>query len=66
MRPLALLLSGVLLLSGCLLAPKYERDPEKVPQEYRFQSSAGQPQPTLKSLADRAPGSHPGSPVGQL
>jgi len=35
-----------------MLAPKYERDPEKVPQEYRFQSLAGQPGPELKSLAD--------------
>jgi outer membrane protein, multidrug efflux system len=52
MRPVALLLCGVLLFSGCLLAPKYEREPEKVPQEYRFQSPAGQPQPGLKSLAD--------------
>ncbi|MEJ2070022.1 MAG: TolC family protein [Syntrophobacterales bacterium] len=52
MRPVALLLCGVLLLSGCLLAPKYEREPETVPQEYRFQDLAGQPQPGLKSLAD--------------
>ncbi len=52
MRPLALLLAGVLLLGGCMLAPKYERTPEEVPQEYRFQSLQGQPQPQLNSLAD--------------
>jgi multidrug efflux system outer membrane protein len=42
----------VLLISGCILAPKYERDPEVVPQEYRFQSPAGQPRPELQTLAD--------------
>ena len=52
MKPLALLLAGVLVLEGCILAPKYERNPEKVPQEYRFQSREGQPQPELKTLAD--------------
>ena len=50
--PGVLFIICALLLSGCLLAPKYERDPEKVPQEYRFQDLAGQPQPGLKSLAD--------------
>ena len=52
MRPLVLLLTGVLLLGGCTLAPKYERNPEKVPQDYRFQSLEGQPQPQLNTLAD--------------
>ncbi len=53
MKPLvALLLAGVLLLEGCILAPKYERKPEKVPQEYRFQSLEGKPQPQLNTLAD--------------
>ena len=36
MRRLVLLLTGALLLSSCILAPKYERAPGKVPQEYRF------------------------------
>jgi multidrug efflux system outer membrane protein len=35
-----------------MLAPKYERAPGAVPQEYRFQSSEAQPQPQLASLAD--------------
>ena len=52
MRPLVLLLTGVLLLGGCILAPRYERQPGSVPQEYRFQSLEGQPQPQLNSLAD--------------
>jgi multidrug efflux system outer membrane protein len=52
MRPLVLLLTGVLLLGGCTLAPKYERNPEEVPPEYRFQSKLGQPQPQLNTLAD--------------
>ena len=52
MRPLVLLLTGVMLFGGCILAPKYERNPEEVPQEYRFQSLGGQPQPQLNTLAD--------------
>ncbi|MCK8603418.1 efflux transporter outer membrane subunit [Desulfoferrobacter suflitae] len=51
MRRLVLLLITVLLLSGCM-APKYQRDPGVVPQDYRFQSAQGQAQPDLNSLAD--------------
>ena len=51
MKRLTFLLLGALLLSSCL-APKYERDPGEVPQDYRFQSRQGQPQPELDSLAD--------------
>ena len=51
MKRLTFLLLGALLLSSCL-APKYERDPGEVPQDYRFQSLQGQPQPELDSLAD--------------
>ncbi len=51
MKRLALLLLAALLLSSCL-APKYERQPGEVPQDYRFQSLQGQPQPDLHSLAD--------------
>lgn len=47
------LLIAALLLSGCL-APNYLRDPGAVPQDYRFQSAQGQPQPDLNSLADLA------------
>lgn len=47
------LLIAALLLSGCL-APKYQRDPGAMPQDYRFQSAQGQPQPDLNSLADLA------------
>ena len=52
MRRLALLLTGALLVGGCILAPKYQRTPGEVPQEYRFQSLQGQPQPQLSTLAD--------------
>jgi multidrug efflux system outer membrane protein len=52
MRRWAFLLAGALLLSSCILAPKYERAPGKVPQEYRFQSVEGKPQPEVVSLAD--------------
>jgi multidrug efflux system outer membrane protein len=52
MRRSAFLLTGALLLSSCMLAPKYERAPGVVPREYRFQSLAGQPQLELASLAD--------------
>jgi multidrug efflux system outer membrane protein len=45
---------GVLLLAGCTLAPKYERTPGEVPQEYRFQNLQGQPQAELNNLADLA------------
>lgn len=41
-----------LLLAGCTLAPKYERSTGEVPEEYRFQSLKGQPEPLLRSLAD--------------
>jgi multidrug efflux system outer membrane protein len=50
--PSVFLLIHALLLSGCILAPKYEREPGSVPQDYRFQSLEGQPQPQLKTLAD--------------
>ncbi|MBM4294773.1 MAG: efflux transporter outer membrane subunit [Deltaproteobacteria bacterium] len=53
MRRLVMLL-GVLLLAGCTLAPKYNRAPGDVPQEYRFQSLQGQPQPGFNTLADLA------------
>lgn len=53
MRRLVLPLITVLLLSGCM-APKYQRDPGVVTQDYRFQSARGQPQPDLNSLADLA------------
>jgi|WetSurMetagenome_2_1015567.scaffolds.fasta_scaffold05104_6 outer membrane protein, multidrug efflux system len=53
MNRLPFLLIGALLLSGCL-APGYERSPGEVPPDYRFQSSQGQPQPDLASLADLA------------
>ena len=46
------LLIVTLLLAGCTLAPKYVRAPGEVPQEYRFQSLQGQPQPGLDTLAD--------------
>lgn len=36
------------------MAPKYQREPGAVPQDYRFQSARGQPQPDLNSLADLA------------
>ncbi|MEJ2672648.1 MAG: efflux transporter outer membrane subunit [Deltaproteobacteria bacterium] len=52
MKRVALLFAGTLLLSSCMLAPKYERAPGVVPQEYRFQAVAGQPQPQPASLAD--------------
>jgi multidrug efflux system outer membrane protein len=52
MKRLAFLLAGALLLSGCMLAPKYDRSPGAVPPEYRFQSAQAQPQPQLASLAD--------------
>ncbi len=45
------LLIAALLLSGCL-APKYQQEPGVVPQDYRFQTAQGQPQPDLDSLAD--------------
>jgi hypothetical protein len=45
MKLLAFLLTGVLFLSSCMLAPKYERTPGEVTQDYRFQSPQGQPQP---------------------
>jgi outer membrane protein, multidrug efflux system len=47
----AFLLLGALSLSSCL-APKYERQSGEVPQDYRFQSLQGQPQPDLDNLAD--------------
>ena len=50
MKRLALLLAA-LLLSSCL-APRYDRQPGEVPQDYRFQSFQGQAQPDLHSLAD--------------
>ncbi|MFZ2088773.1 MAG: efflux transporter outer membrane subunit [Desulfobaccales bacterium] len=50
MKWLAFLLIGVLLLGNC--APKYQRAPGEVPQEYRFQFPQGQPRPELSSLAD--------------
>jgi multidrug efflux system outer membrane protein len=52
MKRWAFLLTGVLFLSSCMLAPKYERTPGEVTQDYRFQSSQGQPQPGLNTLAD--------------
>lgn len=45
------LLIGAWILSGCL-APNYERTPGEVPDNFRFQSFDGQPQPELASLAD--------------
>lgn len=54
MRRPAWALLLILLLAGCSLAPKYARTPGEVPQEYRFQSLQGQPQPGLNSLADLA------------
>ena len=45
---------GVLFLAGCTMAPKYERTPGEVPQEYRFQNLQGQPQAELNTLADLA------------
>ena len=38
MKLLSLGLIVTLLLTGCILAPKYERAPGDLPQEYRFQS----------------------------
>lgn len=52
MRRTAFLLIPFLFLASCTLAPKYERTPGEVPQEYRFQTLQGQPQPGLNSLAD--------------
>ena len=52
MKRVAFLLAGALLLSSCMLAPKYQRIPGAVPQEYRFQAVEGQPMPALASLAD--------------
>jgi multidrug efflux system outer membrane protein len=52
MKRLVFLLAGALLLSGCMLAPKYDRAPGAVPPEYRFQAAQAQPQPNLASLAD--------------
>jgi multidrug efflux system outer membrane protein len=52
MRRNAFLLMATLFLVGCTLAPKYERTPGEVPQDYRFQSLQGQPQPEPASLAD--------------
>lgn len=52
MRRLAFLLTGVLLLGSCMLAPKYEHAPGEVPRDYRFQAVDGQPQPELATLAD--------------
>lgn len=52
MKRLAFLLTGALLLGSCMLAPKYERTPGEVSQDYRFQSLQGQPQPGLATLAD--------------
>jgi multidrug efflux system outer membrane protein len=51
MKRLTFLVLCALLLCSCL-APKYERAPGEVPQDYRFQSFQGQPQPELDSLAD--------------
>jgi multidrug efflux system outer membrane protein len=51
MKRFIILLISTLLLSACL-APRYERQPGEVPQDYRFQSLQGQPQPDLDSLAD--------------
>jgi multidrug efflux system outer membrane protein len=51
MKRLTFVLISAVFLSGCL-APKYARDPGEVPQDYRFQSLQGQPQPDLDSLAD--------------
>lgn len=53
MKRVSWLLTAALLLSGCL-APKYQQEPGAVPQDYRFQSAQGQPQPDLNSLADLA------------
>lgn len=52
MRLPAFLLAGLLLLNGCTLAPKYQRTPGEVPQEYRFQTLKGEPQPEPGTLAD--------------
>jgi len=52
MRRLVFLLTSALLIGSCMLAPKYERTPGEVPQDYRFQSLQGQPQPGLVTLAD--------------
>jgi multidrug efflux system outer membrane protein len=52
MKCLIFLVACALLLSSCMLAPKYGRSPGEVPQEYRFQSVEAQPQPQLTSLAD--------------
>ena len=51
MRRFIFLLIVTLLQTSCL-APKYERDPGEVPQDYRFQSLQGQSQPDLDSMAD--------------
>jgi multidrug efflux system outer membrane protein len=53
MKRFVFLLTGVLLLGGCL-APTYERTPGEVPEDYRFQPLGGEPQPELASLADLA------------
>ena len=50
MKRWGVLLIGALLLFSC--APRYQRSPGEVPQEYRFQSRESQPQPDLASLAD--------------
>lgn len=52
MRRLAFMLMGALLLSSCMLAPKYERAPGVVPPEYRFQSVEDEPKSAHASLAD--------------
>jgi multidrug efflux system outer membrane protein len=52
MKRVAFLLAGALLLGSCMLAPKYERTPGQVPQEYRFQSVEGQLNPTPANLAN--------------
>jgi multidrug efflux system outer membrane protein len=51
MKRLQLLLVAALFLS-CCLAPKYERQPGEVPEEYRFQSLQEDPRPDPASLAD--------------
>ncbi|MGV8075190.1 MAG: efflux transporter outer membrane subunit [Syntrophobacteraceae bacterium] len=51
MRRPAILIACALILSSCSLAPKYDRTPGEVPQEFRFRESGGEPQGAQESFA---------------